>query len=359
MRSGRRFGAALACIAVTAAACADKPKSALPDVSAQDTVATTSTTRGTTASPLTGEQVPVAVASRPVVIVKVDNSPPARPQAGLNEADVIFEERVEGSVVRFLAVYQSNDVDVIGPVRSIRSTDAAIVAPLGGVFGFSGGITPFKNKVAATGVKLVEEGEKSSGVSQRAGRKRPYATYANTELLRAQANPVPPPALFPRLREAESFAAANDPTTVITGMRVVFGSLTTADWTWDPSGDAWLRSTNNTIHYLEGRERLTTKCVIVQTTRYAPTPYTDRSNAPVDEAITVGTGKAVVACDGQAVEATWSKPSLKAVTSYKHASTGAPIRIPTGRVWVAYMPTNGVLTLKSPVVPASTTTTLE
>ena len=65
----------------------------------------------------------------------------------------------------------------------------------------------------------------------------------------------------------------------------------------------------------------------------------------------------MVACDGQAVDATWTKPSLKAVTTYTHATTGKPIRIPTGRVWVSYVPTNGVVTLKSPVVPGTTTTT--
>jgi hypothetical protein len=320
------------------------------------TVSTT-TTLASAASPLTGEQVSLAVASRPVVIVKVDNSPPARPQAGLDDADVIYEERVEGSVVRFLALFQSNDSGIVGPVRSVRSTDAAIVAPLGGVFAFSGGITPFRNKVAATGVTMVIEGDKASGVSFRPGKKRPYATYADTEVLRPQAkSQTPPPALFPRLKEAEAFSAANGPTSVITGLRVVFGSLTTADWTWSAADDAWLRSTNNTVHFLEGGKRLSTNCIILQTTRYQSTPYTDRSNSPVDEAVTIGTGKALVACDGQAVEATWSKPSLKAVTTYTNAVTGKPIRIPTGRVWVSYVPTNGVITLKSPVSAATSTT---
>lgn len=290
------------------------------------------------------------------MIVKVDNSPGARPQAGLNQADLVYEERVEGSVVRFLAVYQSNDVEVIGPVRSVRSTDAAIVAPLGGVFAFSGGITPFINKVAATGVKTVVEGDKASGVSVRTGKKRPFATYANTELLRPQAKPTPPPSLFERLTEAESFSAINAPADVITSLRVVFGSLTTADWIWDAKQDAWLRSTNNTVHLLEDRTRLATKCVILQTTRYQSTPFKDRSNAPVDEAITVGAGKALVACDGHAVQATWSKSSTKAVTTYAHATTGAAIKLPTGRVWVSYVPTNGVITLKSPVILGTSTT---
>ncbi|MDP1794959.1 MAG: DUF3048 domain-containing protein, partial [Acidimicrobiales bacterium] len=89
----RKTLAVAACLAAVAAGCSNKPKSVLPNAQSADTIATT-TTRGTTASPLTGEEVPLAVADRPVVIVKVDNSPGARPQAGLNQADVVYEERV-------------------------------------------------------------------------------------------------------------------------------------------------------------------------------------------------------------------------------------------------------------------------
>ena len=61
---------------------------------------------------------------RPALSVKIDDAPAARPQAGLEHADVIFEEVVEGGIVRFMAVFHSNDAPLIGPVRSVRPVDS-------------------------------------------------------------------------------------------------------------------------------------------------------------------------------------------------------------------------------------------
>jgi hypothetical protein len=341
--------------ALVAGACSSKPHSVFSELGAAEPAApsTTSATAPATtvASPLTGGRVAAAIAARPAVIVKVDNSPDARPQAGLNDADVIYEERVEGSVVRFLAVFGSKDAAVVGPVRSVRSTDAGVVAPIGGVFAYSGGIVPFRDRVAATGIVMVpEDADASAGVYKRAGKVRPYATYANTMKLRLHAKGGAPPALFARSAEGTPFATANPGATTITGVRVVFGSLTTADWTWDGAKHLWLRSTNNTAHVLEDGSRLSTSCLILETVPYRPTQYTDRSNAGVDEAVITGSGKALVACDGQVVEARWQKPTLKSVITYVNAATGAPITIPAGRVWVSLVPTNGVITTKTPTV---------
>jgi hypothetical protein len=345
-------------LALLASACATKPKSPFSEIPgvARPNVHTT-TTLATLPSPLTGELVAPAIARRPVVIIKVDNSPGARPQAGLNAADVIYEERVEGSVVRFLTLFQSNDASLVGPVRSVRSTDAAVLAPLGGIFAFSGGIKPFIDKVQAAGVKTITEGDSSSSpVFQRAGTTRPYATYADTKRLRPLAGSVTPPPLFARLPEGTSFADGNGAASAITGLRVVFGSLTTADWTWDAGKRLWLRTTNNTPHMLQDGTRLSTRCLIQQTVPYRATQYTDRSGTGVDEAVVTGSGKAVVACDGYAVPARWQKGSAKAVTTYTNIATGAPIKLPAGRVWVSLVPTNGVITLKTPVTAATTTT---
>ena len=351
------MAAALAFVLV-ASACSEgkRPFSELPADDLTPTIQTTSTTSATVASPLTGALVRPSVADQPAVIVKVDNAPDARPQAGLNDADVIYEERVEGSVVRFLAVYQSKDASVVGPVRSVRSTDAAIVAPLGGVFAFSGGIGPFLRKLSATGVKTVEESDDPKvGNSKRAGRVRPYATYANTAKLRALVPAAkPPPPLFPRIRPGTSFGEANPSATRITGLRVVFGSLTTADWTWDRAKKAWLRTTNGTAHLLEDKSRLSSGCLILQTVPYRATQYTDRSAFVVDEAVITGTGKALIACEGAFVRARWSKPTQKAVTTFANEATGGTITIPVGRVWVSLVPTNGAITMTG--LPTSTTT---
>lgn len=338
-------------VTLVAAGCSSKEKgpfSEIPDAGPAATNATT--TIPTLPSPLTGEMVAPAIARRPVVIIKVDNSPQARPQAGLNAADVIYEERVEGSVVRFLTLFQSGDASMVGPVRSVRSTDAAVLAPLGGIFAVSGGIKPFISKVEAAGIKTIVEGDSSSSpVFKRPGKNRPYGTYADTRRLRPLAGNVTPPPLFARLADGSAFIDGNGGATPILGLRTVFGSLTTADWTWDADKRLWLRSTNNTPHVLEDGTRLSTRCLIQQTVAYQSTQYTDRSGAGVDEAVVTGSGKAVVACDGHAVQARWQKGSAKAVTTYTNVATGAPIKLPVGRVWVSLVPTNGIITLKTPV----------
>ena len=58
--------------------------------------------------------------SGPRLVVKIDNYPAARPQTGLNDADIVFEEPVEGGITRFAAVFQCQSPPLIGPIRSAR-----------------------------------------------------------------------------------------------------------------------------------------------------------------------------------------------------------------------------------------------
>src|SRR4051794_3792428 len=105
----RRIPVLVALMAVVVAACSSGTKAAT--VNTTTTTSTTSTTIATTTTaappavyPLTG--LPVtdpAAAARPALVVKIDNADggggnSARPQLGLNQADVVYEEMVEGSV---------------------------------------------------------------------------------------------------------------------------------------------------------------------------------------------------------------------------------------------------------------------
>lgn len=69
--------------------------------------------------PLTGMQTNQAVMDRPFAVM-INNHPKARPQAGLQEADIVYEALAEGDVTRFLAIFHSQKPSFIGPVRSAR-----------------------------------------------------------------------------------------------------------------------------------------------------------------------------------------------------------------------------------------------
>ena len=62
--------------------------------------------------------------------VRLPNDPNARPQYGLNKADIVFEMIVEGGVTRFAAIFHSKDADTVGPVRSYRFSDLHITQML-------------------------------------------------------------------------------------------------------------------------------------------------------------------------------------------------------------------------------------
>src|SRR5581483_4111884 len=77
--------------------------------------------------PLTGRAAPSGkVPQRPALAVKVDNYSAARPQSGLDNADIVFEEPVEGGITRFVAIFQCQNAALVGPIRSARNIDIGI-----------------------------------------------------------------------------------------------------------------------------------------------------------------------------------------------------------------------------------------
>lgn len=74
----------------------------------------------TPVSQLTGKSVSADEAKRPILGVVIENTPEARPQTGLNNAGIVFEAVTEGGITRYLALYQENQPEIVGPVRSLR-----------------------------------------------------------------------------------------------------------------------------------------------------------------------------------------------------------------------------------------------
>ena len=101
---------------------------------------TTTTTVFVPTAPLTGLPDPTGASQTHSSLgVKIENTPEARPQSGLNVADIVYEEVVEGGITRFWAFFNTQAPTNVGPIRSVRFMDPNIVTPFGGVIAFSGG----------------------------------------------------------------------------------------------------------------------------------------------------------------------------------------------------------------------------
>lgn len=337
----RVFGALLALTVV--AACAggsDRPASA-PTVVRPTTTASTSTTIDPNApkAPLTG--MPVAAGAnleRPALVVKIDNAPSARPQAGIIEADIVYEEQVEGGVTRLAAVFHSADAEPLGPVRSFRTTDLAIAAPLGKpLFAYAGANTAFLRELRRS--SLVDVGWDAAPNEYRKDRSRrsPHNLFSTTQGLfdQASSSAATPEPLFQYRAAGEAVSGAEPVTRVVMAYRENVETAVT--YTWDAKLRGWARVQNGTPHVDVAGRQVAPQNVIVQFVRYVKTKYRDASGSSVPEGKLIGKGEAWLFTDGKVVKGTWAKPSSSAITTYADAA-GRPLRLTPGRTWVELNP---------------------
>jgi len=289
-------------------------------------------------APLTGTGVAdVNLLARPALAIKVDNVDSARPQTGLVEADLVYEELVEGGLTRLLAVYQSEDPPLVGPVRSARSTDVPLLMPLKTpMFVWSGANTAFSDMLDRRAVADVGVEARPDGYLRRDDRNPPSDLYALTEVLRGFTADValPPPPQFSYLPRGGDDGTDGPP---VVGVAVEFGS-TSVVHRWDDSRRGWAREQNGTPHVDEDGVQVAPENVIVQFVTYLDTGLVDANGAAVPEAqIWEGQGTAWVLSGGRLTVGTWFKPNLTIETIFLDAE-GDEIPVTRGRTWVLLAP---------------------
>ena len=293
--------------------------------------ATTTTEAPGPVYPLTGLPVTDPVtAERPALVVKIDNNKSARPQSGLNEADIVFEEIVEVQT-RFAAVFHSNGSDPVGPIRSGRTQDIDLLGSLTRpLFVWSGGNRNVTRAIEDS--DLVDLSAQKNVNYQGGGffrydqRSSPHNLYAQTSMLwtLAPADAVPPPQQFEYLGSDDE--AAGDPASGATGDMDGLA----VDWAYDAATGLYSRSSAGAPHgdALTG-EQVTTANVVVMEVVYRPSPADARS----PEAQTIGSGAALVFTGGKVVVGTWTRADRLSPIVLTDAE-GEPILLTPGRTWV-------------------------
>ena len=315
-----------------------KPK---PTTSSTGAATTTPAVVAPGTSPLTGLPADPAKLARPLLVVKIDNAPKAHPQAGINQADIVIEEGVEGGITRFFTLFHSADSDPVGPVRSARSTDMLLASALNKpLFAYSGASREFEALVDASPVVNVGPRTFPGGYFRQPGRPAPYNYFSRTTALfgRAPAGATAPPPLF-SFGEPQKGDATN-------GIHIEFRGrvVTLIDWVWDGGAHVWKRTNNGSAHVDAAGQQATATNLVVQFVEYKDTGHRDQSGEPVPEAQLLGEGEAWVFTNGQVIKGRWQKPNPLTVTKYLDAS-GQAIRLAPGRTWVE-LPKPGMGQLK-------------
>ncbi|HUR17670.1 MAG TPA: DUF3048 domain-containing protein [Acidimicrobiales bacterium] len=288
------------------------------------------------AAPLTALTQPdVAFRNRVALVVKIDNAPLGRPQSGLNQADIVYEEMVEGGVTRLAAVFQSADADPVGPVRSARSTDIAFLSALNRpLFAYAGTNAVTQKAVSAAPLVNLSSGP---GYRRDSKRKAPYNLFSSTGALfaRAPKDSGPPPPQF-RYRPANTALASAGAAPVKRAHIQYKGKIVTdVDYEWNGSG--WARKQNGTAHVDTAGAQVAPANVVIQFVAYKDTGLVDRSNTGVPEGQLIGEGEVWVLSDGRIVKGKWTKANPTEVTRFTDPA-GAPIALTPGRTWVELAP---------------------
>jgi hypothetical protein len=297
-------------------------------------------------SVLTGEHVDEEVLARPLMIVKIENSPQSRPQTGLDAADVVIEEVVEAGVTRFMALFQSRIPDDVGPTRSARPVDAQLIASFGrSGFVYSGARAEVRGLLSSTPALQVSEG--GPGFYRLGDRRAPHNLYnrlpqaldavqaRDPEVLESTGwvfDPEPPagPAACP---EAVAGDADQRLCEAGTDIRITMSGAFVSGWAYDEDAGVYRRSQNGQPFVVTGPDAIGAANVVVLATRhYLGEPNCHGHRCPETDATTEG-ARAIVLRDGRRYEATWRKPSAAADIELLDAD-GDPFPLKPGPTWM-------------------------
>jgi len=285
--------------------------------------------------PLTGEQVPGGkVPARPALAIKVENHPEARPQAALNDADIVVEEPVEGGYTRFIAIYQCHDAGRVGPIRSGRTTDPDYLRQLGpAVFGYAGGVNIVKKEVPAVGLVDVNYIIAAGAYSRDDSRPAPHNLYTTTRALwrAARSNTGAPAPLFTYSPSWDGRARK------VSAIHLPYSWVSDVVWTWDRGQRAWLRFHGDEPHQLEGGAQVSAQSVVIQVVTVTDGDIIDPAGNPSPEVELTGFGKAYVLRDGKVIVGRWERETLEDVTRFV-SKDGAEMTLSPGRAWVQLLP---------------------
>ena len=321
------------------AGCSSSHHSSAP-TTVSTTIQTTTTTTVPPVSPLTGLPQPNAAQLRaPAVVVKIDNIDAARPQTGLNQADIVYEELVEGGLTRLAAVYQSQYPTVVGPVRSGRLTDEGIADDLNHpVFAYSGTNAIFLPVLRSQPIVDIDDENRGDQFYRTNFASPPHNLYTNVVHLAANATAASsaPTPLFAFFSQPPAIGTPGVTTASRIGVNFQHAFIT---WTWAASSGLWTRTQNGTTDVDRAGQQLSAQNVIVQNIPYSTnqTGYESGVLTVVPAGNMVGAGQAWYFSDGRVIQGKWSRSSLTSVTSYVDAS-GNPIQLMPGRTWIELLP---------------------
>lgn len=284
-------------------------------------------------SPLTGEKVASEAATKQAVTaIMLENSPDARPQSGLKEAGVIYEAVAEGGITRFLAIYQQQKPELVGPVRSVRMYYVDWLAPYNASVAHVGGSAAALGEVRNGNYRDIDQFFNSGTYWRATDRYAPHNVYTNFQKIDAlnetKGYTTSTFTGFSRIDGKPS--SAPDATSVTIN---ISSPLYNTTYAYDKSTNTYNRSLAGVPHLDREKGQISPSVVVamqVDMTLVLEDGYRE-------SIMTTGSGKATIFQNGTAQEVVWSKADRASQIKFTDAS-GKDVPLIRGQTWIAAVP---------------------
>ena len=281
--------------------------------------------------------------NKQILVVKIDDTNAAHPQIGVESADVVYVEQVEGGLTRLAAIYTSKLPPLIGPIRSARISDIELLAQFGRVgFAYSGAQSKMRPVIAAANLEnLSAERNPPSIYGKDPDRPGPVDMILKPDLLLERANANPKIRIETATASVFPFGDAPKGETNTAVAKVKWPSAK-YELRWDSTNEKWLIYFNEKPNMAANGEHLYADTAIIQIVSITPSIYGDKFGEITPFSKTIGSGKAVMLRDGFSYQIRWQRNLESDVTTWM-SEDGGVANFKPGRTWI-------FLTDKAPVL---------
>lgn len=299
-------------------------------------------------NPLTGEVVSdTAALQRRPIAVKISNSPPehVRPQAGLSQADLVFEHATEGPITRFTAIFYGDAPPDVGPIRSARLIDVELPAMYDAALAYSGSSIGVGRKLGGSDFRprIIRSFEPGY---YRTGEDKPWEHTLHGDLegfwqALAEKDQNTPPQFSSAMAFSSLPPQGGEPAENVT---IEYQDWTTVAWEYDEENGRYWRWADGEAHVdaNDGEQISAANVVLVYAIHMLDQSICERQVEDQCYAFSTeiqiwGSGDAVVIRDGRQYSATWQRQERDHMLTFVDEN-GDPVPLQIGNTWFQVIP---------------------
>ena len=282
----------------------------------------------------------------PVLVVKIDDTRQAHPQIGLEDADIVYIEQVEGGLTRLAAIFSSQIPTHIGPVRSARISDIELLEQYGRVaFAYSGAQKKLRPVIDAANLEdLGAQNHSSTIYTTDPNRIQPYAMVLRANLLMQY---VKEKEIAIESSQSMGWTFGDAPSGGVTIESAHLSwPASSYDAHWSESEKRWLLDHSYEPDIADSGKRLGPTTLVIQLVSITDSIYKDKVGGVTPFSSTIGEGRGYILRDGKALEAQWLRTNGASGTSWRTLD-GEEISFAKGQIWVALTDKEPVFTKKA------------